>query len=135
MIRGLTLLEVLAAVSILGMVVVAVTPLTLRLGQSEMLQQEQQEARRWLYRYQVMGIQQQDLVRSIKDHPGWYLHQRSLVCMTGKRINDTIILPERQWLELSIRTGSASNDAILCDRLILVRRGVSTSAAAEQVTP
>jgi hypothetical protein len=131
--RGLTLLETLAAVTLLGLVAATAIPLTMRLGQAELDIGERLEARRWLSGQDDPGVAGLDLVQAVKGHPGWYLHRRGFVRTSAKPRDDAKAPPDHRWVHLMVRRGAQSDAEILADRVILAMD--AQPAAAAQAPP
>lgn len=125
--RGLTLLETLAAVTLLGLVASAVIPLTVRLGQGELALDARLEARRWLLGQQDPAAAGLDLVKPVKGHPGWYLHRRAFFRTSGKPVEGPITPPEHQWVHLVVRAGPQRDAEILAERVVLVSSEATTT--------
>jgi prepilin-type N-terminal cleavage/methylation domain-containing protein len=120
MTRGLTLLETLAAVTLLGLVASAVIPLTMRLGQGELELDARLEARRWLLGQGDPAVAGLDLVKPVKGHTGWYLHRRAFFRTSGKPVDGAITPSEHQWVHLLVRAGPQPDAEILAERVVLV---------------
>lgn len=118
--RGMTLLETLAAVTLLGLVAAAVIPITLRLGHGELALDARMEARRWLLGQQDPSTGGLDLIKPVKGHPGWYLHRRAFFRTSGKPPERPLPPPEHQWVHLVVRSGAERDAEILAERVVLV---------------
>lgn len=118
--RGLTLLETLAAVTLLGLVATATIPLTMRLGRGELDIAERQEAQCWLLALNERNLEAFDVVRPVKDHPGWWLHQRAFFRTSARPRDDGWIPVGNEWIHLMVRAGTTADAPLLADRVILV---------------
>jgi prepilin-type N-terminal cleavage/methylation domain-containing protein len=127
--RGLTLLETLAAVTLLGLVASATIPLTLRLGQGELAIDERLEAQRWLLVQEQGSGDVLDVVRPVKGHPGWWLHRRACFRTSARPPDDGWTPLGEAWLHLMVRTGTADDAPLLADRLVLVLAAVAPAEA------
>ena len=123
---GLTLLETLAAATLLGLVASAVIPITLHLGHSELNLGERLEARRWLLGQADPATAGLDLIQPVKGHPGWYLHRRAFLCTSGKSPDSPVIGPEHTWVQLAVRAGAERDAEILAERIVLTRSAATT---------
>ncbi len=130
--RGLTLLETLAATSLLGLVVATIIPLTVRLGMGERGIEERLQARYWLSNRDDPATGGVDLVQPIKGHAGWYLHRRAFLRTSTKPAHDVLAPPDHSWVQLTVRNGSERTAEVLADRVMLV---LDHPAATNQSAP
>jgi len=123
MIRAFTLLETLAAVTLLGLVATAVIPMSLHLGQARLGIDEQVRARGWLLNQSVTRIDDFDQVRAIAEHPGWYLHRVTFMRTSAKTPASTWDAPEHRWVHLMVRSGPDPDATLLADRILMTMAG------------
>jgi prepilin-type N-terminal cleavage/methylation domain-containing protein len=128
---GLTLLETLAAITLLGLVAAAVSPIAVRLGQGELGVAERLAARRWLLTQGDPGVAGNDLVRPVKGRPGWFLHRRAFLRTSARPPQDPLAAPEHGWIHLQVRLGAERDAELLAERILLSR----DDAAATPGTP
>ncbi len=125
--RVFTVLEVLAATVILGLLAIAIVPLTRRLVSDENRVVGQQQARSWLL---LQGdrvtaqIDPDQRVMPIEDHPSWFLHVTILSArLPPPRPGEAPLRPGYRWGMLSVQTAATHQGTVLAERLVLLRGG------------
>lgn len=129
---GMTLLEVLAAMVVLGVIVAAVTPILVRAGQSGAAIEERVAAEAVLqdalYGTWVATLPLGDGAREVPDHPGWQVSWASLVLQVN--CGAAPIVMARRWVRFSVQGPTPGAIAVM-----VLPLPVPLSAALPVVTP
>jgi prepilin-type N-terminal cleavage/methylation domain-containing protein len=119
MTKGFTLLETLAAITVLGLVAAAVIPLSLDLGRARLGLDDQLRARSWLLNQGDTGKDDGDRVRAIGEHPGWYLHRITFLRTSAPTPASVRDAPDHRWVHLMVRLGPDPEAPLLADRVLI----------------
>jgi type II secretory pathway pseudopilin PulG len=118
--RASTLLETLAAITLLGMVISAVIPIILRLGSGERDLQERLAARQWLLTTDILQDLTTDSTQPVKGRPGWYVQRRTFLRISAKTPEERFPLPPHGWIQLLVCRGAERDAEVLAERLLLL---------------
>lgn len=118
--RAATLLETLAAITLLGVVVSAVVPLILRLGDGERDLLERYAARRWLSTTTTLQDLTSDQTQPVKDRPGWYVQRRTFLRTSPPAPEVRFPLQPHGWVQYLLCRGPERDAEVLAERLVLL---------------
>ena len=120
MTKGFTLLETLAAITVLGVVAAAVIPLSLDLGRARLGLDDRLQARSWLLNQGDTGKDDNDQVRAITEHSGWYLHRVTFLRTSAPTPASVLDAPDHRWVHLMVRLGPDPDAPLLADRILIM---------------
>ena len=119
---GFTVLEVLAATVVLGVLAVAVVPLTSYLVTDQGRVQDGLAARMALSRVDVATISTSGLPVPMTEHAGWWIRAEPLSSQIPPVIpGQPSVLPGYSWARVVIATGPLPSASALAERIVLIR--------------
>jgi prepilin-type N-terminal cleavage/methylation domain-containing protein len=124
MTRGFSLLEVLAATVVLGLLAVAVVPLTGRLVSDDGRVYNQLTASELLHGIDPTSLPRAGIAMPLDDHPGWWLRSERLTPIVPPSIpGQADLRPQYSWLRVLLVDGPGVDAEILAERLLLSAGG------------
>lgn len=121
---GFTLLEVLAATVVLGILAVAVVPLTRHLVDDQGRLRACREARDLVTGIDPAAFPRAGVATPLEAHAGWWLRSEALTCQTPPPIPGQMsVRPAYAWARLVIAAGPSASDGVLAERLVLIPGG------------
>lgn len=124
MTRGFSLLEVLAATVVLGLLAVAVVPLTGRLVADDGRVYDRLAASEQLQRIDPASLPRAGIAMPLDDHPGWWLRSERLTPIVPPSIpGQADLRPQHGWLRVLLVDGPGADAEILAERLLLSAGG------------
>jgi len=122
--QGFTILEVLAATMVLGLLAVAVIPLTRTLVSDHDRLEQVMQARAWLMTTaQPLAMYAKSTHNSmpISERPGWFIHIHILPpTMPPPARGATVTLPSYHWVRLDVANQSLPGQGVLASRLLII---------------
>jgi prepilin-type N-terminal cleavage/methylation domain-containing protein len=122
--RGFSILEVLAATVVLGLLAVSVVPLTRRLVSDDGRLQDHVAAAERLQRIDQQTAPRPGLASPLEDHPGWWLRADRLTPLVPPtQPGQPELRPPYGWLRLVIVDGPGTEAQILAERVLVIDGG------------
>ena len=119
---GFTVLEVLAATVVLGVLAVAVVPLTRHLITDQGRVRDGLAARMALSQVDLATISTSGLPVPMTDHAGWWIRAEPLSSQIPPVIpGQPSVLPAYYWARMVIATGPLPSASALAERIVLIR--------------
>ena len=119
---GFTVLEVLAATVVLGVLAVAVVPLTRHLVRDQGHVQDGLAARMALSRIDPAQLSSNGLAVPLTDRPGWWIRTEPLTSQIPPVIpGQPNVLPAYSWARVVIATGPLPSASVLAECMVLIR--------------
>ena len=124
MTSGFSLLEVLAATVVLGLLAVAVVPLTGRLVTDDGRVYARLTASEQLQRIDPVSLPRSGIAMPLEDHPGWWVRSERLTPVVPPSLpGQADLRPQHGWLRVLLVDGPGVDAEILAERLLLSAGG------------
>jgi len=118
--RGFSILEVLAATVVLGLLAVAVVPLTGRLTSDDGRLHDHIVASDVVQRIDPATVPQSGLATPLEQHPGWWLRAERLTPLVPPtQPGQPDLRPTYTWLRVLVVDGPGADAEILAERLLV----------------
>lgn len=120
MTRGFSLLEILAATVVLGLLAVSVVPLTRRLASDDGRLLDRIAASEQVQRVDSVTLPRSGLATPLEDHPGWWLRTERLTPLVPvAQPGQPDVRPAYVWIRIQVVDGPGANAEILAERLVV----------------
>ncbi len=124
MTRGFSLLEVLAATVVLGLLAVAVVPLTGRLVSDDGRIYDRLAASEELLRIEPAALPRSGIAMPLERHPGWWVRSEPLTAVVPvSPPGQADLRPQHGWQRVLVVDGPEADAEILAERLVLTVGG------------
>ncbi len=124
MTRGFSLLEVLAATVVLGLLAVSVVPLTRRLTSDDGRLHDRLVASEQVQRVDPATLPRSGLATPLEDHPGWWLRTERLTPLVpASPPGQPDVRPTYGWMRVQVVDGPGAEAEVLAERLVVSEGG------------
>lgn len=124
MTRGFSLLEVLAATVVLGLLAVAVVPLTGRLVSDDGRVHDRLVASEQLLLVDPSSLPRSGIAMPLAGHPGWWVRSEPLTAVVPlSQPGHADLRPQHGWKRVLLVDGPEADAAVLAERLVLTTGG------------